>query len=223
MIFITLYLNAEELASRMSTVIEFLGMSRSGKTTQVQLLASVLKDAGYSCTVVGSLTKSFQESETLEQWHILMYEYLCAAQEAHFRDSTDYLIYDRGFYDRLALLIADYAGGHVSETFRDELAGAIIPRLNHVDFAFVFLLSPELSLARWSRQRAEGLDRSSLDSGLDTRDNLEGLKYMAQVYRVLRTECVGPKWYEIDGSIPVEETHVTIMNILGIGLPEGSP
>jgi thymidylate kinase len=206
----------------MSTVIEFLGVSRSGKTTQVQLLASALKDAGYSCTVVRRPANSLQESETLEQWHILVYQYLCAAQEAYFREPTDYLIYDRGFYDRLALLIADYADGHVSETFRDKLVGAIIPRLDHIDFAFVFLLSPELSLARWSRQRAEGLDKSSLNSGLDTRDNLEGLKYMAGVYRVLRTEYTGPKWHEIDGSIPAEETHVTIMNILGIGLPKAA-
>ena len=197
-------------------------MSRSGKTTQVDLLASALEDAGYSCTVVSRPTISFGECETPEQWHRLMYQDLCAAQEAYSRDPKGYLIYDRGFYDRLALLIADCADGHISETFRDELARAIMPRLDHVDFAFVFVLSLELSLARWSRQRAEGLDRSNLSSGLDTRDSLEGLKSMVEIYRVLRTGYVGPKWYEIDGSSPVEETHVTIMNTLGIGLPEAA-
>lgn len=201
----------------MSTVIEFLGTSRSGKTTQVRLLVSALEDAGYSCTVVSRSTKSFEESETLEQWHRLVYQDLCATQEACSENPTDYLIYDRGFYDRLALLTADYADGHISKTFHDELVGAIVARVVHIDFAFVFMISPELSLARWSRQRAEGLDRSSRSFGLDTRDNIEGLKYMGEVYRALRLERTGPKWYEINGSASVEETHTRIMNILGLG------
>lgn len=205
----------------MSKVIEFLGMSRSGKTTQVRMLVEALSASGYSCRVVRRPDESCGESRTPEEWHRFMYEDLCAAHEAYSRDPTDFLLYDRGFYDRLALLAVDSADGHITGAFRNELTRAIKPRLAHIDFALVFSLHPELSLQRWSRQRAEGLDKSDLCSGLDTRDSLDGLKCMAQIYRTTRERFASPKWYEIDGAVTIEETHAEIMDILGLRLPYG--
>ncbi len=202
----------------MGIVIELLGISRSGKTTQLRLLAYELNKAGHTYTVVDRPSISYRENQNLEEWHLFYYQYLCEAQDRFLRIKTDYLIYDRGFCDRLALLTADYEAGFLKKTFFDLLVGSIKSNLNLIDFAFLFMLSPEQSLARMSRQHAQKLDKSSLSKGLTTRDNKKGLEFMMKIYQSLALENPNKKWYIVDGIISIKKTHAMIKKILDLNM-----
>jgi len=81
-------------------MIEFVGMPRAGKTTQIELLENRLKDKGRSVAVIDDRTRA-------SRLHVPVAESLayvvafasCALDQSFEHADTDFLLIDRGFND----------------------------------------------------------------------------------------------------------------------------
>src|SRR3989338_6783651 len=101
-------------------VIELFGMSRAGKTTQIRALSDRLRKIGLNFTSFKPKT-TFRESGGLERFHIQMYRDMQTAYRLGLTTGLDFLIFDRGFNDRLVLLTRDLEDQRVSAVFSTEL------------------------------------------------------------------------------------------------------
>ncbi|MGV8142247.1 MAG: hypothetical protein ACP5NS_01270 [Candidatus Pacearchaeota archaeon] len=150
--------------------IELFGLSRTGKTSTLRGLASTLEREGQRCAVIGRPPIDFKECSGLEDFHARMLDYL----EAHIPEAKDtkpdYLLMDRGPYDREIMLEADHADGQVSGPFYGNAMARLLRLQTEIDIPLLFLVEPATSLARVHTQRDEGLDYSYMCVGLNTRD-----------------------------------------------------
>ncbi len=150
--------------------IELFGLSRTGKTSTLRGLASTLEGKGQRCAVIGRPPIDFKECKDLEDFHERMLRYL----ETHVPESKgtnpDYLLMDRGPYDREIMLEADHADGQVSTPFYATAMTRLLRLQTEIDIPLLFLVEPATSLARVHMQRDEGLDYSHMCVGLNTRD-----------------------------------------------------
>lgn len=159
------------------TVVEFLGMSRAGKTTQISRLREYLREKNIKFLISGRPQIRFKDVNSLEDFHEMMYNHLLNHYKLYQEHKCDFLIYDRGFYDRMFLLQLDYKDKRVSEIFKEGLIRDISTGLNLIDIPIMLLIEERVSLERWQQQIREGLDNLMLSEGLDLRDkSIEGLE-----------------------------------------------
>lgn len=193
--------------------IEFLGLSRAGKTSQIKLLEDVLntKSTRYACFRRPHI--SLEKMGTVEKFHETMLEKMCEIYNSSTSKNLDFLIYDRGFYDRIALLNIDLRTNAISETFYNNFLPKLYANTEKIDRTFIFFINPEGSLNRWPAQKKEMLDTTRLNKGLQTCDDLAGLKLLNKIYLDLLKEikcenCI------IDGQIDKVKTHQQIIQLL---------
>ena len=150
--------------------IELFGLSRTGKTSTLRSLASTLEGKGERCVVIGRPPIDFKDCGDLEDFHERMLVYL----ESHIPEAKstkpNYLLMDRGPYDREIMLEADHADGQVSSPFYGNAIARLLRLQPEIDIPLLFLVEPATSLARVHTQRDEGLDYSHMCVGLNTRD-----------------------------------------------------
>lgn len=166
--------------------IEFLGMSRAGKTTQKNFLYERLSNEGARVTSLGRPNISFSDFGSVAEFHWFMIEHFEEGIKSN--QDSDFVILDRGFYDRQVLLDFDYANAVLSDSDYGSIKQLLSQRRGFVDRGFIFLVSPGESLKRWSAQRSEGLDYSHLNEGLDSGDNFKGLNWLYGSYSALSRE-----------------------------------
>jgi thymidylate kinase len=182
--------------------IEFLGLSRAGKTTQQEALARLLESEGYRCARVSRPPIRFNECDGLEDFHVRLFDAFVGARRDAEARGCDFAIYERGFHDRLVLLGADAEQGLVSQPFYADLSRCIADQLPSVTYPILFKLTPETSLARWDEQRRRGLDNSHLCAGLDMRDTLPELRTLGERYAQAQRDY---GLLEIDSELPQGE------------------
>jgi len=163
--------------------LELLGMSRAGKTTQKGYLLKVLQREGHSVTTLERPKIPFSEFGSVHDFHDYLISFF--DEKIGASQNTDFVVLDRGLYDRQVLLDFDYGIGAISGGEYHKLQQRLEGVLPRVDKGLVFMISPEESLRRWDAQRAQGLDYSYLNEGLDSGDNMEGLANLHQRYSSL--------------------------------------
>jgi len=175
-------------------IIEFFGMERAGKSTQIRLLIAELTHVKLSFALHKRPPINFKEGYNLEY--------------------SGVLIFDRGLYDRLVLLHLDYKNGEVSKKFKEDLSRNIEDHLNLIDHPIMFLIPPKISLERWPLQIIENRDNLRLIEELDTIENRLDMHYLFNGYNVLKERY--PNITEIDGTRAREDIHKDILSIFNI-------
>jgi hypothetical protein len=163
-------------------VIELFGMSRAGKTTQINLLKDYLEKEGASHIVCGRLPKKFSEVGSLERFHEESIDHILRSYETYLGSQKDYLIIDRGPYDREVMIDYDIHLNRLQPGFKDSMIAKITEGQGFVDKALLMLITPEESVRRWEGQAARGLDNSGMNSGLDPDEGIESLTYLKNSY-----------------------------------------
>ena len=163
--------------------IELLGMSRAGKTTQKNSLLEKLNQDGVSAVTLERPKIPFSEFKSTYHFHDFLINYFNENIESN--KDKDFIILDRGLYDRQVLLDFDYKDSAISHDEYSILSKKLTEAKVHVDKGYVFMVSPEESIRRWEDQRAQGLDYSHLNKGLNAGDDLTGLQNFHQGYSAL--------------------------------------
>jgi len=180
--------------------LELLGMSRAGKTTQKNRLLERLSQKSMSVVTLERPKIAFSEFESLFLFHDFLIKYFNDGIKLN--RYKDFIILDRGLYDRQVLLDFDYCSSTISPREYAILKQKLTEAMGQVDNGFVFMIPPEESIRRWGMQRKQGLDYSHLNNGLCTGDDLEGLRMLYQMYSLI---LEGPKLERIEGFNSREE------------------
>ncbi|MHA1876047.1 MAG: hypothetical protein ACTSUC_06360 [Promethearchaeota archaeon] len=189
--------------------IEFLGMSRAGKTTQIRRLTEILECRKLDVSLWTRPKVKFKDFKSPADFHQFIIEDMIKKYESN---GSDILIYDRGFYDRYALLEFDYKNKEISLDVKEDLQSYVL-NMNKNDHSFLFLVGPNLSLIRWKSQKKEGLDSSNLNKGMKTGDHLRGLKNLFSIYTKIMPNIM--KNYDfIFGESPLDKNSEKIINAL---------
>lgn len=195
-------------------IFEFLGMPRSGKTTQIKRLVKMLQGVGKSC-IVAKPEVRFEQAGSLEKFHLLTYRNLFNLYDMYCRGRQSHLIFDRGFYDRLVFLRADQIRRNLSDEFVEGLSIEIKKRLNNIDTALLLRVNPEISLNRLEVQKTEGEHVIRFMNNFDTLEHFEGLSFLFGLYEdlVKSYPCVK----RINCSLSKDEVTSQILPYFGIG------
>ena len=133
------------------------------------------------------------------------------AHDRYVKERLDFLVYDRGFYDRIALLSADAGNGRVDLEYARNMILHLNGKRGAVDVPLMFIVSPKISLDRWDGQRKKGMDSTAMNLGLNTMDDLQGLNYLEAIYLDIGKH--NPQVVKINGEVPIEETHSKICSV----------
>lgn len=187
-------------------LIEFVGMPRSGKTTQAELLKKELETRGRSVLMLtdrermASLSTPPQESLAFA---LAFYGQLLDTYY-RYRDQAEILIVDRGWSD--AAIWADVYRS--MKTVSEEEAAALSAcygRFARLATAVICMTVPsEVSLARHGETLHEQVD--------DVAMNPEWLAALASAYAKRKADFTNP--LEVDGARPPEEAHARVMAFL---------
>lgn len=162
--------------------IELFGLSRTGKTSTLRSLEKHFVSEGQGCQVIARAPISFRDCNGLDDFHVKMASYFGQKMEEAQRGNPDYVLMDRGPYDRELMLEADHAEGQVSGGSYVRLKDLLLRLQPKVDLPLLFMIDPATSLARVHSQRDEGLDYSHMCAGLNTRDSPSELTKLFQRY-----------------------------------------
>ncbi|MFA4886975.1 MAG: hypothetical protein WC595_02075 [Candidatus Nanoarchaeia archaeon] len=198
----------------MVKVIEFLGLSRAGKSTQQKRVIRELQGRGYVCEPFVRPKFGFKEAGSVENFHLRFFEEMRTSYESARTRQLDYFVFDRGFYDRIAMLTKDQESGKLSTAGVESLRKELEVYTKEVAHAVLFLVSPETSYGRWAAQRAEGLDNGVFYQGLDDEENVFTLRREHDLYR--RMNAKYPHLVEINGELEKETITGSLLEIIGI-------
>ncbi|MBI2630249.1 hypothetical protein HYW76_04040 [Candidatus Pacearchaeota archaeon] len=193
-------------------IIEFLGMSRAGKSTQQKILLDIFQKEGYSSVPFVRPQISFKQTGSAENFHRMFFNEMKKAYEEGNQMGIDYLLYDRGFHDRMGMLIKDTSSGIISPSFSFSLAKELGIYTPKVDYPMLFLVSPKISYVRWAQQIREGGDNSVLCEGLEPKENIAALKESYALYAALKKRY--PYLIEINAELPREAVTFQLIRVL---------
>lgn len=162
--------------------IELFGLSRTGKTSTLRSLEKHFASIGQSSQVIARAPISFRDCKGLEDFHTKMASYFEQKMAEAQGSTTDYVLMDRGPYDREVMLQADHTDGQLSDRFYDGARARLMTLQPKVDLPLLFMIDPVTSLARVQNQRDEGLDYAHMCAGLNTRDNVAELTNLFDRY-----------------------------------------
>ena len=187
-------------------LIEFVGMPRSGKSTQAELLRKALEARGATAIVLGDRERMAQLSVPPQEslaFALALYGQLVDAYY-RYKDQAEYLIVDRGWSD--APVWADVY--REMKTVTDSEAAALAEcygRFARMTTATVCMdVSAEVALERHRATLHEDVD--------DVAMNPEWLAALSVAYG--RRKGAFTNAVDVDGTLPPEEAHVRIMGFL---------
>jgi len=186
--------------------IELLGMSRAGKTTQIEAITADLERQGLKTKVVGRPKVPFSTFGSPAEFHRHYLNYLF--QNVAHAGSNDVVLLDRGFYDRVVLSQFDYEQGFLSGEEYAQIRQIVETGSALVGRGFLLLLSPEESLRRFVAQRKQGLDFSYLNKGMVDCDEPQNLEILYEKYKQLSGD---PRLETIDANQSAEKTTRAIL------------
>lgn len=189
--------------------VELLGMSRAGKTTQIQEVAKAMQNAGFSMAVVGRPHVEFKTFSSATEFHHHYLRYLAKAIEHN--SGKDFVVLDRGFYDRMVLARFDYENGALSSEGYRGVEASIQEHTPRVDVGLLLMLSPEESLRRFVEQKRKGLDFSYLNEGMIDCDQLAALRALHTRYQSLANN---PKLNLLDATQDISTVSQAIVRLM---------
>lgn len=187
-------------------LIEFVGMPRSGKSTQAELLRKALEARGKGAVMLGDRERMAQLAVPPQESLAFALAFYGQLLDAYYRyeDQTEYLIVDRGWSD--AAVWADVY--RALKTVTDEEAAALAEcygRFARMATATIHMsVSAEVALARHRATLHENVD--------DVAMNPEWLSALAAAYAARKAGFTNA--LDVDGTLPPEEAHVRIMGFL---------
>ncbi len=187
-------------------LIEFVGMPRSGKTTQAELLKRALETHGKSVLMLTDRERMAKLSTPPQESLAFALAFYGQLLDAYYRykDQAEILIVDRGWSD-VAVWAEVYRGMKtVSDAEADALT-ACFARYAGLSTAVVCMSVPvEVSLSRHGGTLHEQVDEVAM--------NPEWLSALAAAYG--KREKGFTNHLEIDGTRPPEESHARILAFL---------
>ncbi|MEK7614981.1 MAG: hypothetical protein AAB431_01195 [Patescibacteria group bacterium] len=188
-------------------VIEFLGMARAGKTTQIDKLRTFLESKGKRVGILTdrerALTVQTPVSEGLA-YTLVFFSLAIDAHEAH-KNKVDYLLIDRGFHDVAVWADVRFHLGEISQTERDALKMIFERFLDSVHRTFYFTLPVDVALQRHTQTTQQAVD--------DVAMNKKWLELLAESYK--NNESHFTNVTHLDGACSAEEIHEQIIRSLG--------
>ncbi len=187
-------------------MIEFFGMPRSGKTTQIDMLRTFLQEAGYTVCVVSDRDRA--DSIGTPPSEIVGYKLVFFSQviEAFFANqpSCDFLIVDRGFHDSIAWFEAERLLRHISSERADQLSDTFSEYQQYVDQGFCLMVDLDTAF-----QRHDSKEQMAVDDHAMTKNYLQALERSYQTKKGNFGNTVF-----IDGLQSVESVHKKIVQHL---------
>ena len=187
-------------------LIEFVGMPRSGKTTQAELLKKALETSGKSVLLLNDRDHMARLAVPPQESLAFALSYYGHLLDIYFtyKDKTEIMIVDRGWND-VAVWAEVYRNMKV---VTDEEATALaqsFERFSRLATAVVNLrVTPEIALERHRATLHEAVD--------DVAMNPDWLSAIHAAYEKEKARFTNP--VDIDGSFPPEEAHARIMAFL---------
>jgi len=131
-------------------IIEFLGMARAGKTTQIDRLKSHLVSKGLRVAVLTDRERAQTLKTSPSEGLAYTLTFFSAAVESYFEHlgKVDYLLIDRGFNDVAVWSDVRFALGEISEEESTALKTVFSRFTKMVDRTFYFKLPVEVGLSR---------------------------------------------------------------------------
>lgn len=134
-------------------IIEFAGTPNAGKDTEINILKTYLEDVhSAKVGIVQEADKSLDIDKPLGD--ILVYATVARVvdqlYEAYYENpgGCDYVIFNRGIFDRLAFLHFMRERGEISKEYERVNADYLLSKADLQNNTIVFLISPEESIAR---------------------------------------------------------------------------
>ncbi len=187
-------------------LIEFVGMPRSGKSTQAELLRKALEARGVSAVVLGDRERMAQLSVPPQEslaFALALYGQLIDVYY-RYHEEADVLIVDRGWSDAPVWADVYRALKTVTDAEADALAECY-GRFARMTTATIHMsVSAEVSLQRHRATLHEEVDEVAM--------NPEWLSALSEAYARRKAEFTNAT--DIDGTLPAEEAHVRIMGFL---------
>jgi len=187
-------------------LIEFVGMPRSGKSTQAELLRKALEVRGKTAIMLGDRERMAQLSVPPQESLAFALAFYGQLLDAYYRykDQAEYLIVDRGWSD--AAVWADVY--RELKTITEAEAGALAEcygRFARMATATVCMdVSADVALRRHGETLHEDVD--------DVAMNPEWLAALSAAYARRKPGFTNP--VDVDGTLPPEDAHVRIMGFL---------
>jgi thymidylate kinase len=188
------------------SLIEFVGMPRSGKTTQAELLKKALEARGKSARLLTDRERMARLAVPPQESLAFALAFYGQLLDAYWRakDAGDILIVDRGWSDAPVWADVYRAMKAVDEAEAAALAGCFA-RFARLSTAVVCMtVPPETSLARHGATLHESVD--------DVAMNPDWLSALSRAYQDRKSGFTNP--IEIDGALAPEEAHARIMAFL---------
>lgn len=162
--------------------IEFMGMPKAGKTTQMEILESNLKEKGYTvrCIYEGARVSPLDKKDyfLFNSWSFN--NTTNKILEAKLYD-TDYILIDRGVYDHTAFSKALRKSNRITSKEADDSISYFRHFYDIEDLVFLFAVPPEVSLRREFKHKNTGFGRvlnpdflkTLFDAYLDVENEIE--------------------------------------------------
>ncbi|MEK7546458.1 MAG: hypothetical protein AAB554_05325 [Patescibacteria group bacterium] len=187
-------------------LIEFVGMPRSGKSTQAELLRKALEARGVAAILSGDRERMAQLSVPPQEslaFALALYGQLLDVYY-RYKDQAEYLIVDRGWSDAAVWADVYRELKTVTESEAAALAEAF-GRFARLSTAVISMnVSAEISLERHRATLHEEVDAVAM--------NPEWLASLAKAYAGRKGGFTNP--LDVDGTLPPEEAHARIMGFL---------
>ncbi len=147
-------------------VIEFVGMARAGKTTQVNLLKSYLESKGFAVTVLTDRERALSLHTPPSEGLAYTLAFFVAAIETYYESlpKADYLLIDRGFYDATVWADVHFKLGDISQEECIALQTTFKPLTKLVYKTFYFKVPINVALARHEKTEHQPVDDVAMNN-----------------------------------------------------------
>lgn len=130
-------------------VIEFLGMPRAGKTTQIRLLEEYLRDRGLIVGIINDRGRSHPVATPPEESLAYVIALASIALDEYFlHEDVDVLLMDRGFTDIAVWAEVYYSLGRITKREREALEATFERFTKRVTLVLNFQIDPDTALKR---------------------------------------------------------------------------
>ena len=189
-------------------VIEFLGMPRAGKTTQLRGLETYLKKRGNKVDVLWDRERALELLTPPDQamaYQLVFFSYVIEEYYKAQKEIVDYFIIDRGFQDALVWADVLHFLGDFTEKEKEANKECFSKLVNFVDKTFYFSLPLDVVMKRHDNAEHEAVDDVAMN-----------MKYMEALEKAYQCNLKPFRNLStIDGTLSIAEIGKLIINSLG--------
>ncbi len=184
-------------------VIEFLGMPRAGKTTQINRLQARLKKDGWRVAVLTDRIRAENIRTPVSEGMAYTLVFFSQAIEFYYEslDNIDYLLIDRGFVDVSVWADVHVGLGDFTPDQAESLKVCFRPFTRLVEKTLYFQVPIDIALQR----HEAGGEHQAVD---DVAMNRTWLELLEASYK--KNEGSFPNMFAIDGTMSPDETEASI-------------